>query len=145
MIFIQANKVRETWIGKPVATYVGPGLSCSRSKWRWGFTSYYSGLYLTSCSLGINDSEVHNARTANIFNQEGRAVRLFNQTPRHEDIPSSDDAPPSILKLEIRWKWSVSRTVRCTHEERFVDNHWTWRWLGPRASLKAMGKLKSLS
>jgi hypothetical protein len=34
MIFIHANKVRETWKGRPVATYVGPGLSCSRSTWR---------------------------------------------------------------------------------------------------------------
>jgi hypothetical protein len=145
MIFIQANKVRETWKGKPVATYVGPGLSCSRSTWRWGFTSYYSGLYPTPCCLGINDSEEHDTRTASIFNYERRVVRLFNSTPRHEDVPRSDDTSPSILNLDIRWKWSVSRTIRCTPEERFVGNHSIWCWLGPRASLKAVGKLKSLS
>jgi hypothetical protein len=42
---------------------------------------------------------------------------------------------PHILNLCYKWRWEVSFTpISLYHSVRAPHNHWTWDWVGPKAS-----------
>jgi hypothetical protein len=50
-------------------------------------------------------------------------------------------APPFLISALYRGKWSASRPGRFNPEERAPG----YRWVGPRAGLEAIAKIKSIS
>jgi len=60
-------------------------------------------------------------------------------------LGSGGIAPCILITAGDRGDWSPSRPCRLTPRERALGTHWIGGWVGPGASLDALGKRKNAS
>jgi hypothetical protein len=59
-------------------------------------------------------------------------------------VGSGGIAPPFLTSSLEGGEWSVSRPGRFTPDENSTGTHWLGEWVGPRAGLDAVEKIKIL-
>jgi hypothetical protein len=111
--------------------------------------NYCSPIKKFPASYGIMKVQRLFHKSYNVFRPEdGGSISLQNVDKLllcHEEIwRSGGVAPPFlILTLDVG-KWSASRPCHSTPGEIAASSHWIWSWVGSRAGLNALEKIKIL-